>query len=149
MINKYYEIIWFLKKIYYKIFLSKTRLTGKLRNPYREYLFQELKEKYGKDYFENKRILEVGPKDGEDTLRLDSLSPSKLILNDFSMKIEPGEVVSLLGPSGCGKTTLLKLASGIEKIQKGKILLNNKLVSSSNIHVNSEKRKIGYVFPIH
>ena len=35
MINKYYEIIWFLKKIYYKIFLSKTRLTGKLRNPYR------------------------------------------------------------------------------------------------------------------
>ena len=63
--------------------MSETRLTGKLRNPYREYLFQELKEKYGKDYFENKRILEVGPKDGEDTLRLDSLSPSKLILNDL------------------------------------------------------------------
>ena len=53
MINKYYEIIWFLKKIYYKLFLSETRLTGKLRNPYREYLFQELKEKYGKDYLEN------------------------------------------------------------------------------------------------
>ena len=83
MINKYYEIIWFLKKIYYKIFLREIRLTGKLRNPYREYLFQELKEKYGKDYFANKRILEVGPKDGEDTLRLDSLSPAKLILNDL------------------------------------------------------------------
>ena len=32
----------------------------------------------------------------------------KIVLNDFSMKLEVGEVVSLLGPSGCGKTTLLK-----------------------------------------
>ena len=70
----------------------------------------------------------------------------KKILNDFSMKLETGEVVSLLGPSGCGKTTLLKLASGIEKTQKGEILLNNELVSSINIHLNSEKRNIGYVF---
>ena len=68
------------------------------------------------------------------------------ILNDFSMKLEIGEVVSLLGPSGCGKTTLLKLASGIEKLQNGEIKLNDKTVSSSNIHVNSEKRNVGYVF---
>ena len=68
------------------------------------------------------------------------------ILNDFSMKLELGEVVSLLGPSGCGKTTLLKLASGIEKLQKGEIKINNEIVSSSNIHVNSEKRDVGYVF---
>ena len=68
------------------------------------------------------------------------------ILNNFSMKLEPGEVVSLLGPSGCGKTTLLKLASGIEKLQEGQIKLNNQIVSSSNIHVNSEKRSVGYVF---
>ena len=70
----------------------------------------------------------------------------KLILNDFSMKLEVGEVVSLLGPSGCGKTTLLKLASGIEKIQKGKIKLNDEIVSSYNFHLNSDKRQIGYVF---
>ena len=68
------------------------------------------------------------------------------ILNDFSMKLELGEVVSLLGPSGCGKTTLLKLASGIEKLQKGEIKINKEIVSSSNIHVNSEKRDVGYVF---
>ena len=68
------------------------------------------------------------------------------ILNDFSMKLEPGEVVSLLGPSGCGKTTLLKLASGIEKLQNGEIKLNNEIVSSSNFHLNSEKRDVGYVF---
>ena len=48
------------------------------------------------------------------------------ILNDFSMRLNDGEVVSLLGPSGCGKTTLLKLASGIAKLQKGEIKLNDK-----------------------
>jgi len=70
----------------------------------------------------------------------------QIILNDFSMKLESGEVVSLLGPSGCGKTTLLKLASGIEKLQNGEIKINNEIVSSSNIHVNSERRDVGYVF---
>ena len=62
------------------------------------------------------------------------------------MKLEAGEVVSLLGPSGCGKTTLLKLASGIERLQKGEIKLNDKIVSSFNFHLNSDKRQIGYVF---
>ena len=70
----------------------------------------------------------------------------KIILNDFSMKLEAGEVVSLLGPSGCGKTTLLKLASGIEKLQKGEIKLNDEIVSSLNFHLNSDKRQVGYVF---
>ena len=70
----------------------------------------------------------------------------KIILNDFSMKLKAGEVVSLLGPSGCGKTTLLKLASGIEKLQEGEIKLNDKTVSSFNYHLNSDKRRIGFVF---
>ena len=68
------------------------------------------------------------------------------ILNNFSMKLEQGEVVSLLGPSGCGKTTLLKLASGIETLQHGEIKLNDKIVSSCNFHLKSEKRDVGYVF---
>ena len=69
-----------------------------------------------------------------------------MVLNNFSMKLEAGEVVSLLGPSGCGKTTLLKLASGIEKLQNGEIKLNDEIVSSFNFHLNSDKRQIGYVF---
>ncbi|MDC0457632.1 ABC transporter ATP-binding protein [Alphaproteobacteria bacterium] len=68
------------------------------------------------------------------------------ILNKFSMKLNDGEVVSLLGPSGCGKTTLLKLASGIEKLQEGEIILNGKTISSTNTHLSPDKRKIGYVF---
>ena len=53
----------------------------------------------------------------------------KKILKNFSLTLINGEVVSLLGPSGCGKTTLLKLASGIEKLQEGKIKLNNRIIS--------------------
>ena len=68
------------------------------------------------------------------------------ILKDFSMTLKNGEVVSLLGPSGCGKTTLLKLASGIEKLQEGQIKLNNRIISDSNVHLKPEKRNIGYVF---
>ena len=62
------------------------------------------------------------------------------------MRLNDGEVVSLLGPSGCGKTTLLKLASGIEKLKKGEIKLNDKIISSSNTHLSPDKRKVGYVF---
>ena len=68
----------------------------------------------------------------------------KIVLNDFSMKLEVGEVVSLLGPSGCGKTTLLKLASGIEKLQIGEIKLNDEIVSSINFHLNTDKRPVSY-----
>ena len=71
---------------------------------------------------------------------------NNIVLDNFSMKLIKGEVVSLLGPSGCGKTTLLRLASGIEKVQYGEIKLNNEIISSSKVHLNSEKRVIGYVF---
>ena len=71
---------------------------------------------------------------------------NNIVLDNFSMKLIKGEVVSLLGPSGCGKTTLLRLASGIEKVQQGEIKLNNEIVSSSKFHLKPEKRGIGYVF---
>ena len=55
------------------------------------------------------------------------------ILNDFSMKLELGEVVSLLGPSGCGKTTLLNIAAGFIRPTSGKIVLNNKEINGPGV----------------
>ena len=46
----------------------------------------------------------------------------KNIFQNFSMELKKGEILALMGPSGCGKTTLLGLASGLLKPQKGEIV---------------------------
>jgi putative spermidine/putrescine transport system ATP-binding protein len=46
---------------------------------------------------------------------------SNAVLQDFSLSVENGELVSLLGPSGIGKSTLLKLIAGIERPDAGDI----------------------------
>ncbi|MDA9170805.1 ABC transporter ATP-binding protein [Alphaproteobacteria bacterium] len=71
---------------------------------------------------------------------------NKIVLKNFSMKLDIGEVVSLLGPSGCGKTTLLRLTSGLENLQIGEIKFNSKIISSPKYHLSPEERGIGYVF---
>ncbi|MBQ5676722.1 MAG: ATP-binding cassette domain-containing protein, partial [Lachnospiraceae bacterium] len=43
------------------------------------------------------------------------------ILNDISLEIGEGEIVSILGPSGSGKTTLLNLILGMTDISDGQI----------------------------
>ena len=69
-----------------------------------------------------------------------------LILNDISLDIEEDKITCILGPSGSGKTTLLKLIAGLEKTQKGEIHIKDKLVSSSDTHLKTESRNIGFLF---
>lgn len=47
-------------------------------------------------------------------------------LDNINLQIKNGEFITLLGPSGCGKTTLLRILSGIESPDEGKILINGK-----------------------
>ena len=47
--------------------------TSKDTLQYRDYLHRELVEIYGAEYFQNKRILEIGPRDGEDSFRIEEL----------------------------------------------------------------------------
>ncbi len=68
------------------------------------------------------------------------------IINNFSLKIEPNKVTSLLGPSGCGKTTLLRLASGLEKLQDGIIKYDKINISRDNQFLKPQDREIGFVF---
>ncbi len=68
-------------------------------------------------------------------------------VNNVSLKIEnEGEIVCLLGPSGIGKTTILRTIAGLEKINKGKINLKGRTISSENIHIEPENRNIALSF---
>ena len=46
------------------------------------------------------------------------------VLDGLSLRIEPGEFVSLVGASGCGKSTLLRLLSGLDAPDAGQVLVN-------------------------
>ncbi len=68
-------------------------------------------------------------------------------VNNVSLTIEnQGDIVCLLGPSGIGKTTILRTIAGLEKIQSGKIILKNKILSSHNTHIEPEYRNISMGF---
>jgi ABC-type nitrate/sulfonate/bicarbonate transport system ATPase subunit len=45
----------------------------------------------------------------------------RVVLDDFSMTVEPGELVALVGPSGCGKTTILNAVAGLEPVDAGTV----------------------------
>jgi iron(III) transport system ATP-binding protein len=44
-------------------------------------------------------------------------------VDDISLQIEPGKLVTLLGPSGCGKTTTLRMIAGLEMATEGRVLI--------------------------
>ena len=53
------------------------------------------------------------------------------ILKGISLDVKQGEVVVILGSSGCGKSTLLRCINGLETIQGGDILLDDKSITGS------------------
>ncbi|MDO5026497.1 MAG: ABC transporter ATP-binding protein [Tissierellia bacterium] len=78
--------------------------------------------------------------------KLDNISVSyekgKNILQELSLDIHEGELLSLLGPSGCGKSTTLRAIAGFVPISSGNFYLENKDMTNVAIH----KRDFGLVF---
>jgi iron complex transport system ATP-binding protein len=53
----------------------------------------------------------------------------KIVLEDISFQVMPGEMVGLIGPNGCGKSTIIRALSRIIPPRSGKILLDGKDLS--------------------
>ena len=67
-------------------------------------------------------------------------------VDDVSLQLMPGEVLSILGASGCGKTTLLRLIAGFEALDDGQLHIQPNLMSDARQHLPPERRNIGMVF---
>ncbi len=61
------------------------------------------------------------------------------ILKGISVRIQPGEFVSIVGPSGNGKSTLLNMITGIDRPSSGKVI-----VTGEPLHQLSEERLAGW-----
>ena len=64
-------------------------------------------------------------------------------VEDFSMRIEPGELIMFVGPSGCGKTTTMKMVNRIIEPTSGAIRIDGQDVLG--LDPNELRRHIGYV----
>ncbi|MBQ9853662.1 MAG: ABC transporter ATP-binding protein [Bacilli bacterium] len=63
--------------------------------------------------------------------------PKKTIINDFSVKVKPGQKIAIVGPTGAGKTTMVNLLMKFYEIKGGDILIDGvsiKELSRENIH---------------
>ncbi|MES0808791.1 ABC transporter ATP-binding protein [Roseibium sp. SCPC15] len=67
-------------------------------------------------------------------------------VKDMNLSIAPGEILCLLGHSGCGKTTLMRIAAGVERQNRGKVLINGRVVADEEVFLPPEKRGVGLMF---
>lgn len=90
------------------------------------------------EYIQNKDLREIPEKqenqNQEVCIHLKNIffryhKDSEDILKNLSLKIDKGEIFSILGGNGTGKTTLLKIMAGIYKINHGKIMKNIKKIA--------------------
>ena len=68
----------------------------------------------------------------------------QVVVDQFSLRAERGELVVLLGTSGCGKTTTLKMVNRLIEPSAGTVLLDG--VDVSQLPEYELRRRIGYVF---
>ena len=73
------------------------------------------------------------------------------VLEDISLSVDRGNVISIIGPSGSGKSTLLRCASFLEKADGGDILYDGQYAMKSGVYaskaeLNGFRTRFGLVF---
>ncbi len=73
------------------------------------------------------------------------------VLRGVDLKVERGEVISIVGPSGAGKTTLLQLIGALDTPDSGSIIFDNKAIETMSGARLAKFRNthIGFVFQFH
>lgn len=93
---------------------------------------------------ENKEIVtEVSGKIEMENVSFRYQDNEDYIIDNLSLKINPGEYVAIVGKTGCGKSTLLRLLLGFEKPEKGRILYDNRDINM--LDLPSLRKKTGVV----
>ncbi|MFC6906491.1 ABC transporter ATP-binding protein [Halalkalicoccus tibetensis] len=87
----------------------------------------------------------------EAVLELDGVTKSfgsECAVEELSLPVREGELLTLLGPSGCGKTTTLRLIAGLERPDGGSIRVGGERVAAGDERsfVAPERRDVGVVF---
>ena len=85
---------------------------------------------------------------GKDIIKIENIKKyfnEILVLNDVSLEIQRSNVVVICGPSGCGKSTLLKCLNGLEDLDSGDIIINDKSILDKN-NLRAIRLELGMVF---
>lgn len=68
------------------------------------------------------------------------------VLKGIDLKVDAGEVISIIGRSGSGKSTLLRCINGLEQFSQGAIIVDKQAVDHDERHLLELSRSIGMIF---
>lgn len=68
------------------------------------------------------------------------------VIKGVTLKVERGEVVSIIGSSGSGKSTLLRCINFLEKKDRGEIVFDGKVIGKAPHEINQLRKRVGMVF---
>jgi ATP-binding cassette subfamily B protein len=70
-------------------------------------------------------------------------TPEKPVIKDFSLEVQPGQMVAIVGPTGAGKTTLVNLLMRFYEINEGRIMIDG--VDTQSITRQDLRKNFGMV----